>query len=83
MAQTLVLAHFLGRGLMKTELPDTALSTPSFDRLRRMVDLVRDDSTQLFHDMNQFNPFAAEERRRLLEALLQIHRDLEAGLPER
>lgn len=78
MAQTLVIAHFLGRGLMRTEIPETSLSTPSFGKLRRLVDLVGDDSIQLFRDMNRYNPFAGEERRRLLEALLQIHRDLES-----
>lgn len=83
MARSLVLAHFLGRGLLKTELPEASFSTPSFDRLSRMVDLVRDDSTQLFLDMNRYNPFAAEERRRLLEALLRIHQDLGDGLAGR
>ena len=78
MAQTLVRAHFIGRGLMRAGIQEASLRTPSFDRLHRMVELVKDDSIQLFHDMNLFNPFAAEERRRLLEALLQIHRELES-----
>ena len=48
-----------------------------------MVEMIRHDSKELFHDMNRLNPFAAEERRRLLEALLQIHRDLESLPPRR
>jgi len=78
MARTLVLAHFLGRGLLAKGMPATDLHTPSFDRLTRMVELVGDDTSQLFRDMNRYNPFASEERRSLLESLLQIHRDLES-----
>lgn len=81
MAQTLVVAHFIGRGLMRSGLPETPLHTPSFDRLERMVAMVSDDSNQMFEDMNRYNPFAGEARRRVLEALLHIHRELETLPP--
>ena len=61
---------------------DSTDTGPGFDRLMRMVDMMREDSTELFEDMNRLNPFAAEERRRLLESLLQIHRELESLPPD-
>jgi prephenate dehydrogenase len=82
MARTLVLTQFLGKGLLRTGITDSPFKTPGFDRLLRMVEMMRHDSTELFQDMNRLNPFAAEERRRLLESLLQIHRELESLPPD-
>ncbi len=82
MAESQVLAHYVGRGLLRSGFQEPSLRTPSFDHLHRMVAMVRDDTPQLFTDMNRYNPFAAEARRRLLQALLQIHRELESLPPE-
>ncbi len=82
MAESQVLAHYIGRGLLRSGFGEPSLRTPSFERLHRMMAMVRDDTPQLFADMNQYNPFAAEARRRLLQSLLQIHRELELLPPE-
>jgi len=77
-AATMALTQFLGRGLLAAGLQEIPLGTPAFEHLLRMVEMVRGDSTTLFHDMHRLNPFAAVERRRLIEALLKIHNDLES-----
>jgi len=77
MARTQALTQFLGRGLVLTGIEDQAVKTPAFDRLFRMVEMVRHDSPELFKDMHRLNPYAAEERRRILEALLRLHRELD------
>jgi prephenate dehydrogenase len=78
MAHTQALTQFLARGLIRAGLEERILTTPAFNRLRGMVEMVRHDSVELFQDMHRFNPYAAEERRKVLEALLQIHRHLES-----
>jgi prephenate dehydrogenase len=78
MAQTQALAQFLSRGLVLSGFEDHELKTPAYERLQRMVEMLRPDSKELFEDMHRLNPFATEERRKLLESLLKIHRELES-----
>lgn len=78
MARTQALAQFLARGLIHSGIEEQILTTPAFQKIREMVEMLRPDSKELFQDMNRYNPFAAEERRKLLEGLLQIHRNLES-----
>ncbi len=78
MARTLALAQFLAQGLLQAGIEDNLLRTPAFERLREMVEMLRFDTKELFQDMHRLNPFAAEERRRVLEALLKLHRNLES-----
>src|SRR6266850_2202606 len=77
MAATQALTQFIGRALVDSGIKEGPLQTPAYDRLMKMVEFVRHDSPEYFHDMHQLNPFAADERRRLLEAMLRIHRDLD------
>jgi prephenate dehydrogenase len=77
MAQTQALTQFLAKGLIHSDFQDHPLKTPAFERLHRMVEMLRPDSNELFYDMHRLNPFAAEERRKLLEALLKLHHKLE------
>lgn len=78
MAATQALTQFIGRALLEAGIHEGPLRTPAYDRLAKMVEFVRHDSPELFQDMHRLNPFAADERRRFLEALLRIHRDLDA-----
>jgi len=83
MAATQALSQFLGRALVEAGIHEGPLKTPAYDRLMKMVEYVGPDSPELFHDMHRLNPFAAGERRKLLEALLRIHRDLDAPPPRK
>lgn len=69
MASSLVLTHFIGRGLVAYGAKTTGVDTEGYKRLLRILETVRNDSWQLFQDMNRFNAFAAPMRRRFLAAL--------------
>jgi len=72
MAYAQALTHFVARGLAASGLRDQALRTPTFDQLLRVVETVSRDSRELFDDMQTYNPYAAEVRARLLDALHTI-----------
>lgn len=69
MASSLVLTHFIGRGLIAYGAKTTGVDTEGYKRLLRILETVQNDSWQLFSDMNRFNEFAAPMRRRFLAAL--------------
>jgi prephenate dehydrogenase len=74
MASSLVLTHFIGRGLIASGAKTTGVDTEGYKRLLRILETVQNDSWQLFADMNRFNAFAAPMRRRFLAALKKTDR---------
>ena len=74
MASSLVLTHFIGRGLIAYGAKTTGVDTEGYKRLLRILETVQNDSWQLFQDMNRFNAFAAPMRRRFLAALAATDR---------
>lgn len=74
MASSLVLTHFIGRGLVAYGAKTTGVDTEGYKRLLRILETVQNDSWQLFEDMNRFNAFAAPMRRRFLGALTATDR---------
>ena len=71
-AESQAVVHFIGRALARLKLKKQKISTPDFDSLLRVNDLVNNDTWQLFLEMQTMNPFAANIRRRLLAALTTI-----------
>jgi prephenate dehydrogenase len=69
MASSLVLTHFVGRGLIAYGAKPTGVDTEGYKRLLRILETVQNDTWQLFEDMNRFNAYAAPMRRRFLAAL--------------
>jgi prephenate dehydrogenase len=74
MASSLVLTHFIGRGLIAYGAKTTGVDTEGYKRLLRILETVQNDSWQLFSDMNRFNAYAAPMRRRFLAALKETDR---------
>ena len=74
MASSLILTHFVGRGLIAYGAKTTGVDTEGYKRLLRILETVQNDSWQLFEDMNRFNEFAAPMRRRFLKALKETDR---------
>lgn len=72
MASSLVLTHFIGRGLVAYGAKPTGVDTEGYKRLLRILETVQNDSWQLFKDMNRFNAYAAPMRRRLLRSLRSV-----------
>jgi prephenate dehydrogenase len=73
-AISLALTHFIGRSLAAMGVAPQDIDTEGYKRLLRILDVVENDTWQLFEDMNRFNPFAAEARRSFIKALQAIER---------
>jgi prephenate dehydrogenase len=78
-AVTLALTHFLGRSLSAFGAEKLPIDTEGYKRLMHILEVVENDTWQLFQDMHRYNPFAAEQRSRFLEAMQQINERLEAN----
>lgn len=75
MAYTQSLTHFFSRAAGKIiPFEDFAFTTPSAKRLKDIIFEVKDDSPQLFIDMQTFNPYANKVRRQLLKELNMLEK---------
>ncbi|HAZ12017.1 MAG: hypothetical protein A2X86_06800 [Bdellovibrionales bacterium GWA2_49_15] len=77
-SQSLLLAHFIGRGLIEYGAKDLTIDTKGYRRLMRILSTVENDTWQLFVDMNRYNRFAAKSRARFLSALTNIDQKVQA-----
>lgn len=77
MAYTHALAFFVAKGLLDAGAPPFApFAPPSFQAIARTIELVRSDAGHLFEALHRENPYAAEARHRLLDALAAADKDL-------
>jgi len=75
-AISLALVHFIGRGLEEFGIKDQAIKTMGFDRLLKVNETVTNDSWQLFLDMQHYNPYTKEIRKKLLLALKRVNKKI-------
>ena len=76
MAKSLVLTHFIGRALMDIGVSDMEIDTKSYRDLLRILDTVKNDTWQLFEDMNKFNKYSKGERKDLIKSLSNVEKKL-------
>jgi len=76
MAASQALVHFIGRGLAGLNLKERTIVTPDYETLLRMQALVVNDTWQLFHDMQTYNPYTAKERKALIQSLQDVETKL-------
>lgn len=76
-SHSLVLTHFIGRALMKTNESRVEIDTLGYRRLLKILETVEHDSWELFEDMNKYNRFAKEMREEFLSALEEIGQKVE------
>jgi prephenate dehydrogenase len=83
MARTHAIAFFVAKGLLDIgadrELP---FAPPSFQALARTIETVRSDAAHLFVAIERANPYAAEARQELVDALSRVHAELERAALE-
>ncbi len=72
MARTQAIVHFIGRGLAVLKLKPEKISTPDYESLLKMNTMVENDTWQLFCDMQNFNPYAAGVRKKLLKKMAEL-----------
>jgi prephenate dehydrogenase len=76
MANSQGLVHFIGRGLAALEITEQDLATPDFQALLNINNMVVNDTWQLFLDMHQYNPFTKSIRAKLIQAFVNIDKEI-------
>lgn len=69
--------HYMGRVLDRLALGPTPIDTEGFRILRSLVAQTCNDSWELFHDLQVYNPYTQEMRLRLQAALDEVYRELQ------
>lgn len=69
--------HFVGRVLADMRLARSPMSTLGYRRLLEIIEQTCNDSWELFHDLQRFNPYTAEMRARLKDSIDTVLRRLE------
>lgn len=72
-AVSLALTHFIGRTLAEFGAEPLDIDTEGYKRLLHILEVVNNDTWQLFHDMHCFNPYAVEKRQEFLAAMERVH----------
>jgi len=76
MASTQAVVQFLGRAFLELGLGRQDMATPGYETLISILDVVQNDTWELFRDLETFNRFAKEMRERLIESLITINQKL-------
>lgn len=75
-AVSLSLTHFIGRSLSAFGAQPQHIDTEGYRRLLHVLDVVENDSWQLFEDMNAYNPYAGKFRTAFMAAAQTVHERL-------
>jgi len=75
-AVSLSLTHFIGRSLEEFGAKELIIDTEGYKRLLHILGVVTHDTWQLFADMNQYNPYAKENRLAFMEAMKRTEEKL-------
>lgn len=81
MAKTQALVHFIGRAL--TGIKPQDIATPDYANLLKMMEKVTNDTWELFFDMQNLNPYAEVERKRLLQAMTDLEKRIDIDFQNR
>ena len=82
MADTHALTFFVTKGILDAGMTkDIRYAPPSFSAIERTLETVRSDAGHLFMAIQHENPHAESTRKRLIEALARIDRELDETAP--
>ena len=77
MAMTHALTFFVAKGMLDAGAgEDVEYAPPSFSAISRTIDTVRSDAGHLFAAIHIDNPFAAEARQKLIDALISVDKNV-------
>jgi prephenate dehydrogenase len=71
-AVSLALTHTIGRSLAQFGAHPQVIDTEGYKRLLRILDVVENDTWQLFEDMNRYNSYAQNARQAFITAMNEI-----------
>jgi len=72
MASSQGLVHFIGRGLAALDLQPQDISTPDFQALLHINQMVVNDTWRLFLDMHQYNLYTKQIRKKFIHQLVKL-----------
>jgi prephenate dehydrogenase len=78
-AETQAVFHLIAQAIKRLGWGGQAVSTPGPEIFYRLVRTVQNDTDQLFLDLERQNPHASRCRRRLIETIIDLDRELSAG----
>ena len=76
-AQSLLLTQLIGRTLLSFGVSELSIDTLGYKKLLEIVQTAKNDSWQLFADMNQYNRYSEKIRHNLIEALVNTNKRIE------
>ena len=79
-ARTQGITHMIGRILDAIDLPESAIATKGYRRLRELVEQTCNDPYELFVDLWRFNPHAPGARRAFEEAVERVLSGLDTDI---
>ena len=75
-AKSLILTHLIGRALVNMRASNVDMDTQGYRNLVKILDTVKNDTWQLFKDMNNFNRFSKDVRDGFLKSIKEINSKL-------
>ncbi len=75
-AKSLILTHFIGRGLIDFGAAELDIDTQGYSKMMEVMSYVKNDTWQLFEDMNRYNKYSKKIRKDFLAALSSIDKRL-------
>ena len=76
MASSHALMHFIARSFINIGITNQEIKISSLDKALEIVDIFKYDSSQLFRDVQNFNPFAKKIRKRFIREIMKIEKEL-------
>jgi prephenate dehydrogenase len=76
-ARSLFLTHFIGRALIDFGAADRDIDTEGYKRWMSIVEMVKNDTWQLFEDMNKYNKHSKKVREDFIRSLNKINKRLQ------
>lgn len=76
-AKSLVLTHFISRSLMELKMSSLNIDTRGYKNLMQVLDTVKNDTWQLFQDMNNYNKYSKKIRQDFIKSTIEINGRLE------
>ncbi len=80
---SLALTHFIGRSLSEFGAQPLGIDTEGYKRLLHVLEVVENDTWQLFVDMHRYNPHAREHQSEMIAAINRVSSKLEESMEER
>lgn len=81
-AVSLALTHFIGRTLAEFGAEPMDIDTEGYKRLLHILEVVNNDTWQLFEDMHCFNPYAFKKRRDFIAAMERVNERIKQCIHE-